>query len=880
MAQLRKRAEERLRRLGEMPVEELSVAEARRLIHELQTHQIELEMQNEELQSAQIRLEDSRDRYSDLYDFSPLGYFTLDPNGMIVEANLTGSALLGEARRQLIHKRWTQFIPREHQDEFYLYRRKALETQTLQRSELKLRKKDGSEFFAQLESIALEDREGNVTQLRISVSDISQRKESEKALQEQQHLIERIADATPYILYIYDLFEQRNVWVNSQISTVLGYSPETLQEMGSGLIERLVHPDDKPLLEQHHGQLMSDPTDKPQEIEYRTRHANGEWRTLRSRDVVFRRDAEGTPREILGTAVDITEYKKTGEALRLSHLFLEMANRHMELTGLLREFTIKIEKFTGCSAVGIGLLNEKGDLSCGDYVGFTRDFCETEGPRLMKQYGNIWTRIKEEAHGEQPYCTEGGSFFTSSISELLSTHTLKEIPPMGDIYCRGGYESVGLIPIRDGKGISGVIHVADPLKGRVSLEKVKILEKVAMQLGTAIHRVMIEEELRKHREHLEEIVEQRTGELRNSVEELGHEMHERRRAEDRVGSMALFAELNPSPVLRCDEEGMVIMANPAAVEILGGGAAGGVPVTTLIPGSESFQFPACIRDGEIRSHVAQIGSRIFLFVFRGVPDLGVGQIYGTEVTEQKVAEAEAIRASHLASLGEMAAGVAHEINNPTNGIINYAQLLINRSQGNEQVHGLADRIIQEGHRIARIVKSLLSFARDGREEMSLHHVHEILSRTLALTETFLRKNNISIKIGFPADLPPILANSQEIQQVFLNIINNAQYALNRKYPDVNDEKILEINAERVHVKGQTGLRIVFHDRGIGIPAAMLDKVLNPFFTTKSEDDGTGLGLSISHGIVSQHNGRLMFESKEGEFTKVMVDFPFAPDGLD
>ncbi len=1000
MAELRKRAEERLQRLqqlGETPVEELSSEEARRLIHELQTHQIELEMQNEDLRAAQIRLEDSRSRYSDLYDFAPLGYFTLDPNGIIVEVNLTGSGLLGEARRFLINRRLTQFIPREYQDAFYLHRRKTLDTKTLERCEIKLRRKDGPEFFAQLESIALEDQEGNVTQLRISVSDITERKASEKALREQQYLNERIADATPYILYIYDLVEQRNVWVNPQISAVLGYAPKTIQKMGSGLIERLVHPDDRHLLEQHHQKLMSDPSDKPREVEYRAMHANQKWRLLRSRDVIFKRDSQGTPREILGTAVDITEFRKTGKALReseerfrsvvesahegivstdkagniiswnsgaenmfgyaendmlgrpvtvvmpeefhalhrhglqqavtaesrvlrrtrymqglrrdggtfpmelslaiwrkeeetyftgivrditirkqteealqLSHLFLEIANRHVELPSLLREFTAKIQQFTGCSAAGIGLFDEKGDLSPLNYVGFTRDFCEKESRLLSGQYRNAC------AHR----MTEGGSFFTHSTTELLGTEPLRDMHPMGDIYRRAGYESVGLVPIRDGMTLRGVIHVADPLKDRLTPERIKILERVAMQLGTAIHRVIIEEELNKHREHLEEIVEERTAELHETISELANEVNERKRAQAQVTRMALFAELNPSPVLRFDEKGTVTMANPAAVEILGEGSAGGALVTDLIPGCAAIDLQTCMRGGRIRSQVVQIGSRFFHFVFRGVPELGFGQIYGTDITERRLAEAEAVRATQLASLGEMAAGVAHEINNPTNGIINYAQLLSNRCQGDDPVHDLADRIMQEGHRIARIVKSLLSFARDRHEEKSPLHLHEVLSHTLALTETVLRKDNIRIKVGFPADLPPILANSQEIQQVFLNIINNAQHALNRKYPEGDDEKILEIDAQRVRVKGQPGLRIVFHDRGIGIPADVLDKILNPFFTTKPEDQGTGLGLSISHGIVSNHNGKLMFKSNEGEFTRVMVDFPLAPESED
>ncbi len=245
-----------------------------------------------------------------------------------------------------------------------------------------------------------------------------------------------------------------------------------------------------------------------------------------------------------------------------------------------------------------------------------------------------------------------------------------------------------------------------------------------------------------------------------------------------------------------------------------------------------------------------------------------------DITEKITLQKEAEQSRHLASLGELAAGVAHEINNPVTGVINCAQILFNKSQEGSRERDLAGRIIKDGDRIARIVHSLLSFAQPGgREKKGIISIHEILSDTLILTGAQLRKDNIRLKMDVPQTLPGITANAQLIQQVFLNAINNARYALNQKYPGSHDDKILEISGEEVVLCDYPSIKITFYDHGTGIPAHIRDKVMNPFFTTKPTGKGTGLGLSISHGIIRDHGGKLMIDSVEGRFTKISVILP-------
>jgi PAS domain S-box-containing protein len=244
-----------------------------------------------------------------------------------------------------------------------------------------------------------------------------------------------------------------------------------------------------------------------------------------------------------------------------------------------------------------------------------------------------------------------------------------------------------------------------------------------------------------------------------------------------------------------------------------------------------------------------------------------------DITEKMTLEAEAMQASHLAALGELAAGVAHEINNPINGIINYAQILLNKSNKESMANDFGQLIIAESDRIANIVSSLLSFARGGQDDKRPAHIDKVLADTLTLTQAQIRKEGIHLTTDIPPDLPQVVINVHLIQQVFLNIINNARYALNQKYPTPHDGKRIKISCEELLIEGRAHIRITFYDQGTGIAADILAKIKSPFFSTKPSGRGTGLGLTLSHNIITDHDGKLWFESVESEFTKVALELP-------
>jgi PAS domain S-box-containing protein len=228
----------------------------------------------------------------------------------------------------------------------------------------------------------------------------------------------------------------------------------------------------------------------------------------------------------------------------------------------------------------------------------------------------------------------------------------------------------------------------------------------------------------------------------------------------------------------------------------------------------------------------------------------------------------------LASLGELAAGVAHEINNPLNGVINFAQLLKDESEGRGDFERqMIDGIIDEGGRIASIVRGLLTFARHDDNRRTLVSLHEAVGTSLALFGRQFDKDGIGVEIDLPEDLPRVYADGSRLRQVVVNMVSNAHHSLKEKGPAGDGKKLLRISARRVESGGRALVRVEFYDNGVGIRSEDLERVFDPFFTTRRDAGGTGLGLSISFGIVREHGGTILAESERGEFARFVVELP-------
>jgi two-component system NtrC family sensor kinase len=459
-------------------------------------------------------------------------------------------------------------------------------------------------------------------------------------------------------------------------------------------------------------------------------------------------------------------------------------------------------------------------------------------------------------------------------SGLDSVHEIKKIAPMIPVVMLTGLDDERTAVSALQLGVQDYL-VKDRIDSNLLVRSIQY----------AVERKQIEEELRRHREFLMELVEERTVELQKSNMALLLEIAERKEINKLLENV--FSNVHVL-IAYMDTDFNFIRVNSKYAEADG-------REQEFFAGKNHFDLYPNEENEAIFRKVVETGEPYFVrakpFVYAEHPERGTtfwdwslkpvkdadGNVSGLvlsliDVTDNITLYSELMRAEHLASIGKLAAGVAHEVNNPINGIINYAEILLNKFDTDSKEHDIASRIIKEGDRIADIVRSLLSFARESKEGKEPVHITEILSDSLALIKTQIKKSSIKLVMNIPPGLPRIKAQPQHIEQVFLNLINNACYALNEKYPDVFDDKILEILAEEFTIEDTPHVRVIFNDHGAGIPAEIKDRIMDPFFSTKSSE-GTGLGLSISHGIITDHGGRIKIDSAEGKFTKVTIELP-------
>lgn len=247
-------------------------------------------------------------------------------------------------------------------------------------------------------------------------------------------------------------------------------------------------------------------------------------------------------------------------------------------------------------------------------------------------------------------------------------------------------------------------------------------------------------------------------------------------------------------------------------------------------------------------------------------------VVSANATAERLLEARLRQSQKLEAIGTLASGVAHEINNPLMGMMNYAELVANKIDDSKSTEYLKE-IGDLGGRIAKIVRNLLCFARQDSEERSQASMTDIVENTLTLIGSLLRKDRIAMEIDIPEHLPQLTCRSQQIEQVLINLLTNARSALNARYPEYDENKIIRITAHEFARDWQDWIRTTVEDHGVGISVEAAHRIFDPFFTTKSRTEGTGLGLSVSFGIVKEHQGELTMESTPFETTRFHMDLP-------
>jgi len=223
------------------------------------------------------------------------------------------------------------------------------------------------------------------------------------------------------------------------------------------------------------------------------------------------------------------------------------------------------------------------------------------------------------------------------------------------------------------------------------------------------------------------------------------------------------------------------------------------------------------------------------------------------ISAQMEAEARLIQAAKLAAVGEMAAGVAHELNNPLTSVVGFTELALDELPIDSPIRKDLDLVLQEARRARSVVRRLLDFARQGETSRVKADINEIVDDVMMLTKHLMHTSHVQPEIRLGEKLPWVLVDRNQIKQVVINLVNNALYAM----PEGG--RLVVETAEQSRYGGQW-ITMTVRDTGVGISPENLQRIFEPFFTTRSDHGGTGLGLSVTYGIVTDHAGMIEVES--------------------
>lgn len=431
------------------------------------------------------------------------------------------------------------------------------------------------------------------------------------------------------------------------------------------------------------------------------------------------------------------------------------------------------------------------------------------------------------------------SQFSRELKDFIPGEWLSKLDGIG----RDEFMSCPLVAHDD---FIGVMQFAPVKSGLVQWEDVSALRSIARQISLGIKRTKLEQDLRS-REHY----------------------------------IASIVDYSADAIISLDTEGRIMSWNDGAKHLFGYGEQEiiGMPFSMLAPDelkrsgelrkiTEELAHKGVIRNYETEGLTKSKDKLIVDMTLTELRD-DTGSIIGTSVilrdkTEQKKLERRILQAEKLSAVGELTAGLAHEIGTPLNIISGRAEYLLSEVENNSNLAASLKIIISQIDRITHLIKQLLKFSRSEKENVRPLNINEVILDTLLLMETKFAKSGVEVVKRLQSGLPLILGDANSLQQVFINILINAIHAMPR---GGRVEILTESEADKKYIAAK------IKDTGCGIAPEHLQRIYHPFFTTKETGKGTGLGLAVTFGIIKDHNGEIDCESAVGDGTTFIIRLP-------
>jgi PAS domain S-box-containing protein len=414
------------------------------------------------------------------------------------------------------------------------------------------------------------------------------------------------------------------------------------------------------------------------------------------------------------------------------------------------------------------------------------------------------------------------------------------------------------------------------------------------------------EELKKYRDHLEDLVEKRTEKVKKANEQLQREIAERKKIEEALRSYedelkeseekyrTLFNSTPNSIFLLEQGTSKILDVNARAPEIYGFKREELIGMSFMDLGTYHYTQGILSASGQQSSMLSSVYPKLTHYRKDGTPfyvnvyarQSNRSHKYGivaatVDITESLAKESQLIQASKMSTLGEMASGVAHELNQPLSALQIGADFIRDAVNQNkecwEDLSVVSNHMREQVDRATHIINHLREFGRKTDIKKERVHINDPIEGVFTLLGQQLKVRGIEVVLDLEDDLPPIMGNMNRLEQVFINLVVNARNAMEKKkeqFVQGPAENILTVKSYQEN--GQVVIKIT--DTGTGIPDEIRDKIFEPFFTTKGVGKGTGLGLSISYGIVKDYDGTIELESEAGKGATFKISFPASDEG--